>query len=242
MINQSHDSAASDQFRGLPIYTQPYPSFGSFDQDALRRLIRAAAGPGCRMLEVGSWLGSGSTQIFIQELRDLGGMLYCVDTWRGTANVARHQELIRSHDVFATFRHNVRAGGGEDVVRPLILASLEAASLLADHAFDLIFLDGDHSYGATAADIRAWRPKVRPGGLLCGHDCEARLTTANQTRYRDNREADHIDGAGTPFAANHPGVIVAVHEAFDGGAHLWADEPAELLPGNGRATLWDVRV
>lgn len=35
---------------------------------------------------------------------------------------------------------------------------------------DFVFIDADHSYEGCRADIEAWSKKVRPGGLLSGHD------------------------------------------------------------------------
>ena len=35
----------------------------------------------------------------------------------------------------------------------------------------MVFIDADHRYHAVRADIRAWINKVRPGGILAGHDC-----------------------------------------------------------------------
>jgi predicted O-methyltransferase YrrM len=39
-----------------------------------------------------------------------------------------------------------------------------------DIAFDLIFIDGDHSYDAVKADFLAYSPLVRAGGLVALHD------------------------------------------------------------------------
>ena len=37
-------------------------------------------------------------------------------------------------------------------------------------SLDLVFLDASHDYFSTAAGIRRWLPKVRPGGFIGGHD------------------------------------------------------------------------
>jgi hypothetical protein len=55
-------------------------------------------------------------------------------------------------------------------LRIIRLPSLETAPLFKDGYFDLVFIDGDHSYDAVIANIKAWIPKVRDGGILCGHD------------------------------------------------------------------------
>jgi len=63
---------------------------------------------------------------------------------------------------------------------------------------DLAFVDADHSYEAASSDIKYWLPKVRPGGILAGHD----------------------------YTSVFPGVVQAVHElvaAQDADLHLGPD-------------------
>lgn len=45
-----------------------------------------------------------------------------------------------------------------------------AAEHFSDDMFDVVFIDGDHSYEQTSKDIIAWWPLVTPGGYLGGHD------------------------------------------------------------------------
>ena len=66
----------------------------------------------------------------------------------------------------------------------------EAAALLPDESFDFVFIDADHSYEGVLEDIVDWKPKVREGGWILGHD----------------------------FAPGFPGVEQAVTEAF--GSHI----------------------
>ena len=50
------------------------------------------------------------------------------------------------------------------------MTSLEAAPKIPDQSLDFVFIDANHSYESVRDDIGAWRPKVRVGGLLMGHD------------------------------------------------------------------------
>lgn len=62
----------------------------------------------------------------------------------------------------------VRALESADVVI-CQMESTEAARWCAVQ-FDLVFIDADHSQQACRADLLAWAPKVRRGGLLMVHD------------------------------------------------------------------------
>ena len=59
-----------------------------------------------------------------------------------------------------------------DRARVIRKDSLASAHDIEDGSLDFVFLDADHTYEAVKADIAAWVHKVKPGGLLCGHDYE----------------------------------------------------------------------
>lgn len=48
--------------------------------------------------------------------------------------------------------------------------SVVGADRFRDGYFDLVYIDGDHTYAGVMADLEAWFGKVRPGGILCGDD------------------------------------------------------------------------
>ena len=48
--------------------------------------------------------------------------------------------------------------------------SVEAAKKIADDSLDFAYIDGIHTYEAVKVDIPAWYPKVKPGGIIGGHD------------------------------------------------------------------------
>lgn len=46
----------------------------------------------------------------------------------------------------------------------------ECAHLFADGSLDVVFIDACHTYEGTKAQMELYRAKLKPGGLLCGHD------------------------------------------------------------------------
>jgi hypothetical protein len=48
--------------------------------------------------------------------------------------------------------------------------SVDAAKLHQNDSLDFVYIDGNHSIDNVIADLAAWTPKVRSGGLIMGHD------------------------------------------------------------------------
>jgi len=76
-----------------------------------------------------------------------------------------------------------------------------AARSIKNSSLDFVFIDADHTYEGVAADIDGWQRKVRPGGMILGHDYNPR---------------------------DFPGVVQAVNERFASVLlfpdHVWAVE------------------
>ena len=239
-LPRQYQGTSAETQRGKPIFTGDWVAFALSDQIALAELIRRAARTGCRMAEVGSWLGTGSTQIFLRELEPFpDAEVFCIDTWAGSANVQRHLEFVAQYDAFGTFLGNVAHARRRTKLTPMRMPSVDAAATFADGSLDFVFIDADHSYEAAKADIAAWRSKVKPGGILCGHDCELRVNAANRDMLVRNIASDGCEIAGAPFRHVHPGTVLAVDEAFRGRAHLFAEATISLPDGTlGRSSIW----
>ena len=48
--------------------------------------------------------------------------------------------------------------------------SVEAGNLFNDEYFDWIYIDTDHTYETTKAELNAFADKIKPGGFISGHD------------------------------------------------------------------------
>ena len=48
--------------------------------------------------------------------------------------------------------------------------STEVLAKMPDAYFDWVYLDTDHSYKTTAKELHILNKKVKPGGIICGHD------------------------------------------------------------------------
>lgn len=168
-------------------------------------IAERAARPGCRFLEVGSWVGD-TTVIWAKVAQKYGGRLYCIDWWNGSADTEL-DEVAKSRNVFAEFWTRIESEGLQDTVIPVRCRSDVAADVLKAGAFDLVFIDADHRYSSVMQDIAAFKPLVKQGGILCGHDCEGRAEDYSMAFLQQGKERDY-------FESVHCGVVLAVHESF----------------------------
>jgi predicted O-methyltransferase YrrM len=126
---------------------------------------------GGTVVEIGSWKGR-STAAICEGLKSIpGAKLYAVDTFAGEAgNLGQLREYgdeLREDRVYREFLENTDDYPFCDVLR---MSSLEASAHFEDGSVDWIFIDAEHTFGQVSADLRAWVPKLKPGGLISGHD------------------------------------------------------------------------
>lgn len=104
--------------------------------------------------------------------------LYLVDSWTAehnptyTASGDFHTTLTQAQqERYYRITHDMIYFAGPRA-RILRKDSREAAKDIPDGTLDFVFIDADHSYEGCKADIEAWRPKVKAGGFISGHDYE----------------------------------------------------------------------
>lgn len=154
----------------IPHFYESIPGWFDF-QDIYREAVERAS-DGAVFVEVGSWLGR-STAFMAVEIANSGKKIafYAVDTWQGSP-AAQYQDVIAQHggSVYETFRENMRLGGVEWHVFPLIGDSALTAAAFQDRSIDLVFVDAAHDFHSVSRDVRAWLPKIEKHGLIAGHD------------------------------------------------------------------------
>jgi len=74
------------------------------------------------------------------------------------------------------------------------MKSEQAALLIADKSLDLVFIDGLHDFRNVTLDLNLWLPKVRKGGILCGHDY-GQLTVSYRNKIEVTEAVDKFFGA-----------------------------------------------
>lgn len=164
---------------------------GWFDfQDLYREAVRRMPALG-KMVEVGVYNGRSCFFLAVEAQNSQKGLhVIAVD---------KFDHKPTALDDFSDLR---RLHGLTDTVSLMVATSVQASRQFDDESLDFVFIDADHEYESVKADIAAWWPKVKPGGILAGHD----------------------------FAPEFPGVEQAVREFFNKDLKWGSISSVELVP------------
>jgi len=149
------------------------------------------------IVELGCWKGRSTAAL----VDHTPGTVYTIDSFEGgisTEDIVRIEVESRGKD---TIRNEFRSSFVSELMENrLKLVEMDTVSgceyLLhtVGPCFDLVFIDGEHSYEQVRADIQASRRLLKPGGLLSGHDfwMDGVFRAVTETFEDYQREVDNI--------------------------------------------------
>lgn len=147
---------------------------GWFNYETFYKTVADQLKIGDIFVEVGSWKGASAAFMAV-ELENLNKDIkfYCVDTWRGSEEHNNKsspffEPLLIDGSILHVFVENIKPVAHRIVA--IQSPSLEAATSFKDDSIKCVFLDAAHDYENVKADIKAWLPKVKKGGVISGHD------------------------------------------------------------------------
>jgi hypothetical protein len=120
------------------------------------------------MIEIGSFTGE-SAELFIRSGKVK--KIICIDPWSDEV----YAPLEASGDtIFKKYSDRMdlvkREMGGLPEIIAIREFSAKASLALKDSSYDFVYIDGDHSYKGVVDDIKNYLPKLKPDGILAGHD------------------------------------------------------------------------
>ena len=136
-------------------------------------------------IEIGTE-GGKFAQCLLRKIPNLD--LDCIDCWEGYPGYrekmadkqARYYELAKE-----------RLAPYEGRFSLIKKYSMDAVKDYKDNSVDFVYIDGNHNFINVANDISEWSKKVKPGGIIMGHDF-----THNDVGY-ERTDVDYVVKAWT---------------------------------------------
>lgn len=177
-------------------FYQQIPGWFSF-RALYARMVRKAK-DGAHFVEVGSWKGRSATFMAVEIANSRKRILFdCIDTWKGSKEPKHLADpSVKNGTLFSEFMRNT-----EPVKRlisnVIVMESIQAAKKYQDGSLDFVFIDAAHDYDNVKADLEAWFPKVKEGGLLAGDDFYHKgVERAVTERFGHHIELERGSGTG----------------------------------------------
>ena len=162
VLNKKYININVKQDNGLP---DGY--FGEWDIAVYRQMVDSLPDNGC-FAEVGSLLGKGLCSVAdIIIKKNL--KVISIDLFNDF-----HDKIFDKHfpNQLENFKNNIKKFGIYNHVQIKQGSSIDISNQIENSSLDLVYIDADHEYESIKEDLLAWYPKVKPGGVLAGHDIE----------------------------------------------------------------------
>ena len=148
-------------------------------------------------------------------LENWPGKLWLVDPWRafddeeGYIDSSNHKE---HQTAYLEAMQNIE--GYESRAFMLRGLSSDMSSRFEDGSLDLVYIDGNHAYEWVKEDIELWWPKLKPGGILAGHDY-LDMDWHADGHFADNGKDKHIWMTGSEHEEAIYAGLFGVNPAVD---------------------------
>lgn len=152
-------------------------------------------------VEVGVHQGAFSQQ-FLSRWR--GKHWWGIDLWQpppqqypdhySNPQPSRDQDMALAQKAIARFANRAK----------LVRTSSVAAAKVLPNNLDFVYLDACHYREPFRQDCLAWWPKIKPGGILAGHDIEYMPDDSSLYRWRAQIEPVLVDMFSTIYVVSEP--------------------------------------
>ena len=122
-----------------------------------------------RVAEIGVLKGKLTKRILCSLCQNTLTEYWAIDPWKVTDEHSYLKTFTQKNwdDIYAEVCKKMRWA---EQLRVLRLTSERASKLFGRGHFDLVYIDGNHHFNNVINDIKLWLPRIRKGGILCGHD------------------------------------------------------------------------
>lgn len=149
---------------------------GFFNYFEFYQVMAAQMKDGDVAVELGCWMGR-SIIFLSQELKRLGKTkcrIIAVDTFKGETEQPEQLEIVSRNggSIRKAFESNIARCEVADMIEIIEGDSAGSAIHIADRSVTFCFVDAAHDEKSVARDLDAWMPKIRPGGIIAGHDAQ----------------------------------------------------------------------
>lgn len=142
--------------------------FGYMSCHKLYKRMVEQAQNGAVFVELGVYRGKSAAFMAVEIIKSGKKIeFYAVDHFKGSPELMSDSE-IAAGELFQKTKERLEKVS--NVIKFLPLASIDAAKVFADESIDFIYIDAAHEYDDVKADIKAWYPKVKRGGIISGDD------------------------------------------------------------------------